>query len=100
MFVQQNKQYILEECCECGIDFGFTASFQANLKKTKQTFYCPNGHAQSYTKSTADILREKLTIEEQKNCDLVDENNRLIRENQELTKPKRKPRKKVAKNKS
>jgi len=30
----------------------------SKLKETQKTFYCLNGHAQSYTKSTADILRD------------------------------------------
>lgn len=28
--------------------------------ETKNTFYCPNGHPQSYRKSTVEVLREKL----------------------------------------
>ena len=52
------------ECCNCGILFSISSTFNANLKQNKQLFYCPNGHPQSYTKSTADILRERLDKKE------------------------------------
>lgn len=34
--------------------------FQKKKKETKEDFYCPNGHPQHYTKSTADVLSEQL----------------------------------------
>ena len=37
-----------------------TSQMALNFKKTKQRFFCPNGHGQSYTKSTADELAEEL----------------------------------------
>lgn len=32
--------------------------------ETKKPFYCPNGHVQSYSKSSLDILREQLEQKE------------------------------------
>lgn len=54
---------ITEVCCNCGILFGVPSDFQDQLRKTKNLFYCPNGHGQSYTKSKAEILQEKLDKE-------------------------------------
>lgn len=51
---------VTEVCCSCGILFGIPSDFQSDIKRTKQLFYCPNGHAQSYKKSTYEIEIEKL----------------------------------------
>lgn len=56
------------ECCACGIEFGVSKSYDNNLRKKKQVFYCPNGHCQSYTKSTADRLAEDV---EKKNAEIA-----------------------------
>lgn len=48
------------ECCNCGVLFQVSATLNANWLKTKQTFYCPNGHPQSYIKSTEETLRERI----------------------------------------
>lgn len=41
-------------CCNCGIVFAVTEERQADLRETHDTFYCPNGHPQSYKGPTAD----------------------------------------------
>lgn len=51
---------ITEVCCNCGVLFGIPSDFRDDVRRTKQTFYCPNGHGQSYTKSTYEIEIEKL----------------------------------------
>jgi hypothetical protein len=48
------------ECCNCGVVFLVSERLHLSWRRTKQTFYCPNGHGQSYTKSTAAILEERL----------------------------------------
>ena|SRR3990167_2056705 len=53
------------ECCTCGVIFAVLEEFNASLRQTKQGFYCPNGHPQSYTKSPADKLRKELAAKEQ-----------------------------------
>lgn len=50
----------LIECCKCGVGFWVTAQFDQQRLKDKQSFYCPNGHGQSYTESEADRLRRQL----------------------------------------
>ena len=50
-----------QECCNCGITFGVLKSWNDRLVQSRQKFYCPNGHAQSYTgKSEAQKLQERL----------------------------------------
>jgi hypothetical protein len=49
-----------EVCCNCGITFGLPTDFQTNRRGDKKSFYCPNGHPQSYTRSEADRLRDEL----------------------------------------
>lgn len=46
-------------CPNCGICFGIPAHWEAARREDKKTFYCPNGHAQSFTESTADKLRRE-----------------------------------------
>ena len=52
--------YIVEQCCVCGVRFAMEGYFVAERKKTKDLFYCPNGHQQHYTTSEADELRKQL----------------------------------------
>jgi hypothetical protein len=49
-----------EECCKCGVLFAVSEDLRNQWRKTKATFYCPNGHPQSYTESEADQLRRQL----------------------------------------
>jgi len=48
------------QCCKCGTPFAISEFLKTNLIRTKETFYCPLGHGQSYTQSEADRLRAKL----------------------------------------
>jgi hypothetical protein len=48
------------------------------LKKCKNTFYCPSGHAQSYSKSKEDELRETLT-ERNRKIELLRADNEAYR---------------------
>lgn len=60
MILNFSKDYVEEDCCNCGVSFFITSSLYRSLKRTKNTFYCPNGHAQSYRQSEADELKEQL----------------------------------------
>jgi hypothetical protein len=42
------------ECCVCSIDFGLGKVFIAHRREDHGTFYCPNGHGQSYTGDNAE----------------------------------------------
>ena len=41
-------QIVQEICCNCNVIFWITAEHREQLVKCKNTFYCPNGHPQSY----------------------------------------------------
>lgn len=59
-----SAEFVLEECCVCGVNFCISAGLGRNLKETKAKFFCPNGHSQSYTKSTSDILRSEIQVKD------------------------------------
>ena len=46
-------------CCSCGVSYWLTTGHQESLVKTKESFYCPNGHSQSYTGDTDKQKYEK-----------------------------------------
>lgn len=50
-------------CCSCNVPFMVTASHRKRLVDTKVSFFCPNGHSQSYCKNECDIEKEKLHAE-------------------------------------
>lgn len=49
-----------ETCYKCGVIFAMPATMLRIFKDDGGSFYCPNGHAQHYTKSEVQRLREKL----------------------------------------
>ncbi len=91
-------QFIMEECCNCGIPFMFSSSKKKELLSSKETFFCPNGHAQHYTgKSEAEKLQDKLNqMEREKEeqikniqnllMDKIDDNHKLTKQLKRLHK--------------
>lgn len=73
---------ITEICCNCGVAFGMPSDLRKVLKAdTNKYFYCPNGHAQHYTKSTESILKDKIESERQKHQEELERmQNRLLDE--------------------
>ena len=58
--ISNQQSLVLEECVECGCTYAVTTTFQNQRKSDKRNFYCPNGHAQTYIKSTAAKLQERV----------------------------------------
>jgi hypothetical protein len=56
------QKFAEEECYKCGVVFGVSQAYQHRRREDKAQFFCPNGHAQQYVKSTADQLRETLEM--------------------------------------
>ncbi len=54
-------------CFSCGVSFWITENHDKDLIKTKQTFYCPGGHAQTYV-GKSDKAKLEDALEEIKNC--------------------------------
>jgi hypothetical protein len=46
----------------CGVPVWLPKNFLDDKRKTKDSFYCPNGHSRSYVESTADRLQKELNI--------------------------------------
>lgn len=48
--VESTLTLFVETCCNCGTPFGIENSLRDHLLENGNLFYCPNGHAQHYTK--------------------------------------------------
>jgi hypothetical protein len=46
-----------QDCITCGVVFFLPETLDKHVRDTGQSFYCPNGHAQSYTESRADKFK-------------------------------------------
>lgn len=93
MQVNVSMDIVRVDCYKCGVSFWVETSLNSNWRRDKTSFYCPNGHGQSYTKSTAEILQEKLDTKERRIFTLESDVATLERTVKRL---KRKPRKKHA----
>lgn len=60
---------VVEHCYKCKVAFAMTKEHNDRCRRTKESFYCPNGHGQVYAKSTESKLREQLHREEQRRID-------------------------------
>jgi hypothetical protein len=49
-------------CCSCGVRIYVDDRYYAVLKREKKTFYCINGHSQSFTESDTDRLKKQHEI--------------------------------------
>lgn len=63
MILNISEEYVREVCCNCGMSFALTKERQGRLRESKQTFYCPSGHPQSYNESETERLRKQLNVE-------------------------------------
>lgn len=77
------------ECIECGVVFAFTGYFYNERVKDHRTFYCPNGHRQSYMHESEAEKNARLLREEQKR------HQRTITRNNELAEEKAKLERKL-----
>lgn len=39
---------VVQSCCSCGVRFGIEQTHNTELLRTKEAFYCTNGHRQYY----------------------------------------------------
>ena len=44
----------------CGVPVWLPKAFMEDKRRTKDTFYCPNGHSRSFKESTAERLQKEL----------------------------------------
>jgi len=53
-------------CCVCGVQFGMPESLMGKRRDDGQSFWCPNGHPQSFTDSRVDRLEKQLKCERER----------------------------------
>ncbi len=68
-------------CCSCKILFWVSNRHNEQLRKSHETFYCPNGHAQSYLGESVD---EKLKKSKRQLVNAQDARDNLVRSNSAL----------------
>ena len=54
------QQLSTETCYSCGIVFAVPHYFKVKRLEDRQSFWCPNGHAQAYCKSSLEKLRAEM----------------------------------------
>lgn len=86
---------IQETCCHehCGIIFWITREQYDRLQSSKRSFFCPNGHSQSYTGENDKV--KAIRLQNEKNALEREKNAEIARLQRDLKKKCRKP--KVAK---
>jgi hypothetical protein len=78
-------EWYIETCYNCGVQFGMRREHQAQLLRSKASFYCPNGHSQKYTENTEDRLRRELERAKQREAMLIDERQQAQDETKRVT---------------
>lgn len=69
-------------CCNCHVQFTISDAHERQLRNCENTFYCPNGHAQSYRGDT-EIEALKKTLQDKdrelanKACEIMELNRKL-----------------------
>jgi len=58
--INKSVQFETTDCCVCGVVFAVHAAFLNERKEDKKSFFCPNGHSQSFVKSTTQILQQQI----------------------------------------
>lgn len=60
MSIVLGQSYHLQVCCDCGIGFAVPEYFDTMRRQDGKSFYCPNGHSQSYTVTTVQKLQREV----------------------------------------
>lgn len=62
--ISHKQQLVTETCYSCGVLFAMMKEFYDERRRDHRSFWCPNGHAQSYSgKTEAQKLKEQLDEE-------------------------------------
>lgn len=71
--------FVVEECCNCGIQFAITSDFKRRMQNSHAWFYCPVGHSQRYTAETdAEKARRERDIAKQQLARAEDEKREAV----------------------
>lgn len=79
----ENVTMVKEECCSCGVVFALTQFLQAQLRESHKSFFCPNGHSQSYTSESESQRLKRMLEREQRDAASSRENLVAARRAQE-----------------
>lgn len=60
MTISKRISLVQEDCCACDITYAVPEAFKNKRLQDGQLFYCPSGHAQSYTESENKTLRRQV----------------------------------------
>lgn len=92
--IKWNKTITMETivCCECGVPFGMPSDLKEKCRADSgKLFYCPNGHAQHYSKSTATKVKEEYEAKlKEKQEELWAANSKAVQLEVDLDKANRK----------
>ncbi len=80
----QKSIIVIQQCCECGINFGIPEDFKNILLDNGKTFYCPNGHSQYFTNKKS--LEDRLKIKERQLKEEREFSSRLYDEKEDFKK--------------
>lgn len=88
--LHQEISYDNENCITCGIVFWIPAAFKRRKVSDKTTFYCPSGHAMSYTGESDAVKLERMRVELESSraraSELWDQQQKLATANRKLRK--------------
>lgn len=55
--IDTSTQLYVQSCCSCGVTFGMPNDMDDQRRKDGKSFYCPNGHSQSYSETDGKRLK-------------------------------------------
>jgi hypothetical protein len=64
--LQIKQQFEVVYCCTCKMAFAVPEYIRSNWLDSGDSFYCPNGHSQHYSKSNIQKLEKKLASEKKR----------------------------------
>lgn len=74
--IRFDVELVVQTCCVCGIQFAFPTHWNTRRREDHATWYCPNGHSQSY------LIESEVEKERRKSAMLADQ-VRMEREQRE-----------------
>lgn len=61
-----NIEFSTMQCCSCHMAFAVTARFEQDRRNDRETFYCPQGHPQSFRAGNDEVTRLQRELERQR----------------------------------
>ena len=58
-----DRDFVIVECCKCAVPIAVPQQRYQKLRESGESFWCINGHSQSYRTTTVDELKKQLENE-------------------------------------